>query len=172
MGVAKELERMFNRLQVSDEYTFPEFILGELNHLNWELKVPVRETMRRRGVTYQRVRHRPRLKYKGKTDYLNRQLFRHFMSDDIEGKKLIPNGSRQDYNPHHWRVGEEEVKKPVSVQTTPTVIDPEVYELVEELKRRESLGEEVWKGVAEMYTELEIAQAREIMNDEIRENEA
>lgn len=170
MGVAKDIERMFNRLTLSDKHTIVEFLVGDLNHLEWKLKTPVRETLYKRGLHYQKVRHRPRVVYNGKKDYLNRQLYRYFISADIEGQILEPRDSRDNYNPTNWRLGKE-MKKPVSVETTPTVIDPEVYDLVEELKRRKIAGEDMWLGVEEMYTKLEIAQAKEILNDEVGKNQ-
>ena len=170
MSATKEIKRMFERLLISNDHDLAEFLMGELNEQPWLLKVPVKETFANKKGLMTRVRLRPRVTYKGKVDYLHRQLYRHFVSDDIAGRTLLPVKNREDYNPFHWKLSGVVAKAPVSVKTAPTVIDPEVLDLVTELKRREALGLDVWDGVSEMFTDLEIAQAKELMNDEVTES--
>ena len=168
MKVSKQLEKMFNMLDISEEHEFTDFVLGNLNHLSWRPKVPVEKLYARRGDKMVRTRKRPRATYKGRRDYLHRQLYRHFISDEIEGITLIPKQGREDYNPFHWKLGNDPTPAmPLTVNTAPKAIDQELQDLLDELRRRTLRGDpDIWEGVDEIFTSLEIAQAREILDDE------
>ena len=121
---------------------FEDFLKGKMNSHEWYAVKIIRPTFR------------------GRQDALHRQLYRYFISDDIEGIRLTPTNVRGDVNPYHWRKG----NPPKGIDTTPGAIDNEVLELVEELKRRrETNYPDIWEGVEEVFTPLEIAQARELL---------
>lgn len=167
----KQLERMFNSLKISEEYCFADFLLGELNDLKWLLKDPEQETFRKVKGEFVKYKIRPRFTFKGKQDYLHRQLYRHFISDNIKRTKLYPTNGEDNYNPHHWKKGKQKPVKPISINTPPKTIDSELQDLVDEIKRRKLRGEtNVWEGVEELFTPLEIAQAKELIDAEIPES--
>lgn len=168
MSDSKQLEKIFNKLLISQTYSFPAFLVGELNHLVWPLKVPVKQEFKLVRGTYVSKYLRPRISFRGTQDYLNRQLYRYFISDDIKGKTLLPLGGKEDYNPFHWKMKPSEDRVPVSLTTAPTAVDPELQDLVDELKRRIAAGhrDNLWAGVADVFTPLEMAQAQKILDDE------
>jgi len=169
---SKQLRIMFDKLLISKEYSFPAFLVGELNELVWPLKDPVKEEFKLVRGVYVSRRIRPKVTYRGTQDYLHRQLYRYFIDEDLKGKTIIPlTRGRDDYNPFHWKLKRAKPNVPLSVETAPKAVDPELLDFVDELKRRRSAGfDNIWEGVEEIFTPLEIEQAKKILGDD--ENEA
>jgi len=159
----KDLEKMFHKLTISTEYCFEDFLVGELNNLPWLLKNPPKQKFRRVRGEVVAYRKRSRSSFRGMQDATHRQLYRHFIGE-LGQHPLVPQEGKEDYNPFNWK--KEELPQPISLETAENAVDPELQDLVDELRRRREVGEkDIWEGVEEVFTALEIQQAKELLGD-------
>lgn len=160
-----KLREMFNMLQISEYYSFSQFKDAQFNALKtvpWFLTEPIDSTLKlRKGRGAVKIRKRPRVRFLGKQDVLHRQLYRYFIGEIPRGPLKALNG-KNDFNPWHWQAYKVKKATPTTINNmAPKPLDEDLQELLDLVELRQKNGEDLWEGIDEIYTALEIARVKQ-----------